>query len=167
MMASTSAFSMSSIAFETKSSSVCTGLSQNETAPKVVAPSSFARMQTRCDVVDVVEPVEGADDSEPVGIQPLHPGHDDIVGQEVEERDVLRPDQRPERGVRRVLMGETHTLPWIFLEIAHRDIELDRSDEIDLIEADLVEIRTPSRRCARFACASPTGSDARRAGSCR
>ena len=94
------------------------------------------------DVVDVVQPIEGADHAESVRVQPLHPGHDHVIGQKIERGDVPGAKEGAKLGVRRELVSAAHPLPRILLQVAHGHIELDRRHEVDLLKADLVEVRS-------------------------
>ena len=89
-------------------------------------------------VVDIVEPVEGADFAEAVGDQPLDPQLDDVVGHHIEADEVLGAGERAERRVGDALAHQPHALPGVLLEIANADVELDRAGEIDALEADAV-----------------------------
>ena len=92
------------------------------------------------DVVDVVEAVEGADHAEAVGVQPLHPCMDDVVGQEVEGRQVAGAHHGTELRVRRRLVDPAHALPRVFPQVAHWHVELDRGNQVDVLEAGVGDV---------------------------
>ncbi len=60
----------------------------------------------------------GADHPEAVRVQAFDPQRNDVVGKEVERNDVPAAYQRPEPGVRRALVHESHALPGVLLEVA-------------------------------------------------
>ncbi|GAU04348.1 hypothetical protein BSLA_02r1885 [Burkholderia stabilis] len=101
-------------------------------------PQAFGDARGRQDVLDVVQPVECADDAKTVGHGPLDPKLQDIVRQRIERHQVFASNEKAKRRLLDLATHQAHSLPGVFLEIAHADVELNRGDEVDLSEAGLI-----------------------------
>ena len=91
-------------------------------------------------VVHVVQTVERRDFAAAVRNQAFDPKLDDVVRNEVEAHDALRARERAHRRLLQLLPHEAQALPWVFLEEAHADVELDRAGDIESLEADVVHL---------------------------